>query len=396
MRRNAPDTTDMTGTTAIPDTTSIPGTPVSPDALPDALPGTLPDALPDTLPDAVRQARAQFPRGLVQPVDGFRFSVDALLLAAFAGEALTAGAGTMRYGRRTAVGASPASGRDASRDTSGGMFGGTFGGTFGTTSREASGKASLTVADLGTGCGVVGLALLLAHPGLTCIGIDIDGELAEAARQNAARLGLADRFRVLRADLAVAGAGTGKDGTNVSGAPETQHFSGDGKPSGTTPGAIPPTDTPGFDALPKARSMDMVVANPPYRRHGSGRPSPNSQRTRALFETPETLPAFAQSAARLLHAGGRSCWIHGPDRLPDLLLALRATGQEPARLRCVHARAHGPATLVLVEARRAGKPGLVVEPPLILHTGDGTATALTVEALAFCPLLACNAGGKGR
>ena len=72
MHRNASDTTDMTGTT---------GTPASPDALP--------GSLPDPLSDAVLQARALFPRGLVQPVGGFRFSVDALLLAAFAGQTLT-------------------------------------------------------------------------------------------------------------------------------------------------------------------------------------------------------------------------------------------------------------------------------------------------------------------
>lgn len=349
----------------------------------------MPDATPGATPDAILQARALFPRGLAQPVDGFRFSVDALLLAAFAGETLAAFAGetltaradTIRAGRRTAPGtqavAPPiAAEHDTPQDTSPGT--------------------PLAFADLGTGCGVVGLALLLAHPHLTGTGIDIDGELAEAARQNGARLGLTGRFRVLRADLAAAGAGTGKEGTNTSGTPATQGFSGDGIPPGDTPGIAPLMGMPVFDALPPAGSMGLVVANPPYRRHGSGRLSPSGQRSRALFEAPGTLPAFTQAAARLLRAGGRSCWVYGPDRLPDLLLALRGTGQEPRRLRCVHARAHGPATLVLVEARRAGKPGLVVEPPLILHTGEGAATALTDEALAFCPLLACNAGGRGK
>lgn len=288
------------------------------------------------LPDAILQARALFPRGLAQPEGSFRFSVDALLLAAFAGEGLT---GMERKPRQEGAIAPDAR------------------------AMPGHGKA-LAFADLGAGCGVVGLALLLAYSGLTNVrltgtGIEIDGQLADAARDNAARLGLAERFRVLRADLAAPG-------------------------------------RPTFDALPPAGSMDLVVANPPYRRYGSGRPSPSSQRTRALFETPETLPAFARAAARLLRARGRSCWVYGPDRLPDLLLELRAAGLEPKRMRCIHSRADGPATLVLVEARRAGRPGLVVEPPLVLHAGEGAATALTDEALAFCPLLACNAGGRGR
>lgn len=303
------------------------------------------------LPDAILQARALFPRGLTQPEGSFRFSMDALLLAAFAGKGLTG-----REGKTRDVGEIAPDAR----------------------AMPGHGKP-LAFADLGAGCGVVGLALLLAHPvpmgtgltsagltragltrvGLTGTGIEIDGLLADAARDNAARLGLADRFRVLRADLA---------------APET----------------------PAFDALSPAGSMDLVVANPPYRRHGSGRPSPSSQRTRALFEAPVTLPAFARAAARLLRAGGRSCWVYGPDRLPYLLQELRAAGLEPKRMRCVHSRADRPATLVLVEARRAGRPSLAVEPPLVLHAGEGAATALTDEALAFCPLLACNTGGDGR
>lgn len=298
---------------------------------PDAMPPAPKMGEPVMLPDAILQARALFPRGLAQPEGSFRFSVDALLLAAFAGERLT-----MREGKTRDVGEMAPDAR----------------------AMPGHGKA-LAFADLGAGCGVVGLALLLAQPHLTGTGIEIDGQLADAARGNAARLGLAERFRVLRADLA---------------APETT----------------------AFDVLPPAGSMDLVVANPPYRLPGSGRLSPSGQRTRALFETHATLPAFAGAAARLLRARGRSFWVYGPDRLPDLLLELRAAGLEPKRMRCVHARADGPATRVLVEARRAGRPGLIVGPPLILHTGEGAATALTDEALAFCPLLACNAGGKGR
>ena len=311
------------------------------EARPDATPTDPRKAVPATLPHAILQARAQFPRGLTQPEGSFRFSVDALLLAAFAGEGLTG-----REGKTRDVGEMAPDAR----------------------AMPGHGKP-LAFADLGTGCGVVGLALLLAHSGLTSAGltsmsltgtgIEIDAQLADAARDNAARLGLAERFRVLRADIAA-------------------------------------PDTTAFDALPPAGSMDLVVANPPYRRHGSGRPSPSSQRTRALFEAPGTLSAFAGTAARLLRARGRSCWVYGPDRLPDLLQELRAVGLEPKRMCCVHARADGPATLVLMEARRAGRPGLAVEPPLVLHRGEGAATALTDEALAFCPLLACNAGGHGR
>ena len=98
------------------------------------------------------QARACFPRGLLQPAGSYRFAVDSLLLAAFI---------------------------------------------------TPKGRASLL--DIGTGCGVVALASLCLFPGLHACGIEREPELAAAARSNAETLGFAECFRVLQADIAVPG-----------------------------------------------------------------------------------------------------------------------------------------------------------------------------------------------
>ena len=92
---------------------------------------------------------ANFPRGLVQPEASFRFSADALLLAAFA------------------------PGEDARR-----------------------------AADLGTGCGVVAFGLALRFPELSCTGIDKEAALIEAARANARMLGLGERTAFAQGDVA--------------------------------------------------------------------------------------------------------------------------------------------------------------------------------------------------
>ena len=47
---------------------------------------------------------------------------------------------------------------------------------------------------------------------------------------------------------------------------------------------------------------------------------------------------------------------------------------EPKRLRFVHDRAEYAPSLFLVEGCRGGKPGLVIEPPLILHDCNGAPT----------------------
>lgn len=253
--------------------------------------------LPLILPPAespVAVARKRFPRGLVQPAGSFRCSVDALLLARFAAEGM----------------------RDAS---------------------------PLFFADLGTGCGVVGLALLLAladrHPALCGCGLELDPHLVAAARHNTVRLGLRGHFAVHRVDLCDAGR-----------------------------------------LEPWAGNCHRVLFNPPWRLEGAGRLPPSSVRRKALFGTPETLPLFAGAAARLLRPGGRAVCIVGAARLADLLAALSGAGLRPRRLRCVHTGPGQPARLVLAEAS-APLPGrrptsnltdLIIEAPLESVTAFST------------------------
>jgi tRNA1(Val) A37 N6-methylase TrmN6 len=81
------------------------------------------------------------------------------------------------------------------------------------------------------------------------------------------------------------------------------------------------------------------------------------------------------AAAYLLRWGGRFVLTYRPDRLVDLFCALRGAGLEPKRLRlCQHKADAGPFS-ALVEARRGGRPGLIVPAPLVLCRPDGSDTA---------------------
>ena len=84
--------------------------------------------------------------------------------------------------------------------------------------------------------------------------------------------------------------------------------------------------------------------------------------------------------------------VHLAERLADVFEALRRVRLEPKRLRLVQPRVGTPASQALVEARKNSRPGLSVEPPLTLYGPDAQVPALTADALAFCPFLACNAG----
>ena len=78
------------------------------------------------------------------------------------------------------------------------------------------------------------------------------------------------------------------------------------------------------------------------------------------------------AAVWLLRWGGSFCLVHKPERLTDLLYSLRASGLEPKRLRFVCKNSASAPSLLLLEARRGGKPGLAVEPPLLLQKPDSS------------------------
>lgn len=166
------------------------------------------------------------------------------------------------------------------------------------------------VCDLGTGSGALLLLLARRAEGLALTGVELDPLAAETAEDNLRRNGLPGR--ILAADLRRSG-------------------------------------------LP-AGGFDLVVCNPPYFpvRSGPGRSA-------ARREECCTLDEVCAAAARLVRNGGRFALCHRPERITDVLCALRAHGLEPKRLKLVsHSPQHAP-SLLLAEAVRQGKPGVVWE-----------------------------------
>ena len=66
-----------------------------------------------------------------------------------------------------------------------------------------------------------------------------------------------------------------------------------------------------------------------------------------------------------------------------MLAALTAAGLEPKRLQTVAQREGLAPWLLLIEARKGGKPGLLWEPPLLLELADGTPTPIYREIYAL-------------
>ena len=179
----------------------------------------------------------------------------------------------------------------------------------------AAQRRARRIADLGCGAGVLTVLLLRA---------------LELARDNIRANGLSGRAQILCADLRT------------------------------------------HRTLLPAGSFDLVVANPPYFAAGSGYTSPDPMRAHARDERTCTMQDICAAMAYLTRWGGSAALVHRPERLSELLCALTAAGLEPKRLRTVAHTAHAAPSLVLVEARRGGKPGLKLLPPLALCAPDGT------------------------
>lgn len=118
----------------------------------------------------------------------------------------------------------------------------------------------------------------------------------------------------------------------------------------------------------------LVACNPPYRALGTGPSSPSPTARDARSEASCTLADAVGAGARLLKNGGRLCFCHRPERLAELLCRMRAAGAEPKRLRFAQHKASSAPFLALVEGRKGARPGLSVEPILLLREEDGGPT----------------------
>ena len=124
----------------------------------------------------------------------------------------------------------------------------------------------------------------------------------------------------------------------------------------------------------RAGSFDLVAANPPYFPVGSGKLPTDAERAAARGETQCSMEEICAASAFLCRTGGSVNFVHKPERLSELLCCMTVHGIEPKRLRLVCHRVGSAPNLVLVEGRRGGRPGLKIEPALILRRPDGGET----------------------
>jgi len=81
----------------------------------------------------------------------------------------------------------------------------------------------------------------------------------------------------------------------------------------------------------------------------------------------------------MLREGGSLCLVHRPDRLADIICAMREAGIEPKELQLVVPEAGKPANIVLVRGVRGAGPELRTLPVIEVRNKDGSYTGLILK-----------------
>ncbi|MBR6165696.1 MAG: methyltransferase [Clostridia bacterium] len=189
----------------------------------------------------------------------------------------------------------------------------------------ASIRPDETVADFGTGSGIIPLLLIGRGKGKHFFCIEIQKELAEMADRTVRINSLEERMEIICGDVA-----------------DTELW------------------------LPSC-SVDSVVCNPPYGIPGKVLASPNETRAISRSQQENALDRFFHSAFRILKGKGRIFLVYPASQMFSMMIQLRKNHLEPKRFRLVYPYINRPANLVLLEAVKDARPTLHPLPPLIIY-----------------------------
>lgn len=183
--------------------------------------------------------------------------------------------------------------------------------------------------DAGSGAGAVALAVLCRVADATATLIEYNPAMAALARHNIQVNGFENRAEVVEHDIF------------------------------------------GLEML--ARRADVVVSNPPFYLAGEVRASANPQRAASHVLPHGGHGDWLLRLFSLAVPKGRVVLIHRPDAMPALAAA--AQGRASLTLRSIHPAEGKAAIRIILTATPGRRSPFAIEPPLVLHGGDGSFTA---------------------
>lgn len=188
--------------------------------------------------------------------------------------------------------------------------------------------------DLGTGCGIIPLILHRMCPPQKCYAVDIQPEAISLLQRTMSENELPELVP-LNADLC----------------------------------HLPPV-------IPRG-TLTLVTCNPPYQASGAGKESADIAHRIARHEICCSITDVCAAASGLLRFGGRLCLCSRPERLCDVICAMRAAGIEPKRLQYVAKNEKSEPWLFLIEGKKGAKPFLRTAPVRYTQSGGVMSEEMT-------------------
>lgn len=127
------------------------------------------------------------------------------------------------------------------------------------------------------------------------------------------------------------------------------------------------SDATAINASELGGEVDIIFSNPPYMKTESGKRNDSDYKYIARHEVCGSIDDFCAAAFRILKHGGKFYAVWRPDRLTDIVHALRKNRLEPKIMTFVHADNKSPASMVLISATKGGASGMTLTAPLVLY-----------------------------
>lgn len=114
----------------------------------------------------------------------------------------------------------------------------------------------------------------------------------------------------------------------------------------------------------------LVTCNPPYKATNAGIESLIPSQRIARHEIMCNIDDVCKSASKLLKFGGRLCICNRPERLGDVITAMKNNNIEPKKIRFISKTPDDAPWLFLIEGKKGSKPFLKILPSLYTHNGS--------------------------
>lgn len=144
-------------------------------------------------------------------------------------------------------------------------------------------------------------------------------------------------------------------------------------------------DVKNLDEMFETDTFDLITCNPPYFKViDSSNLNDNKIKTNARHETLIDLNDILSVSKKLLKNNASLVMVHRTERVAEILTKMLEYNLQPKRIRFIYPKMGENSNLVLIEARKNGKIGVKVLPPLYCHNSDGSYTVDILKMFERC------------